>query len=256
MRSLRVLCYSTVGFELPLKLTCNNLSSCLDTCRSETALAANGLVVKRRIGLTGTLMQNRMEEMYTTLSWAVPGALGEKAQFKDDYENPIKLGNRINAKPEALARARLLALRLHKLIQKHVLRREKDMIKDQVPSKDDNIVICPMSEEQKAVYARVLSSEDYDLLRKAGDPCPCGQKEQSGKPILRKDCCYEWVKQDDLRMFYVDPKFADEQGHVKWHRFLLPAVMKLLQVSNHLDLVRVAEADNNTKKMKDIMFAM
>ena len=184
-------------------------------------MAANGLVVKRRIGLTGTLMQNRMEEMYTTLSWAVPGALGEKAQFKDDYENPIKLGNRINAKPEALARARLLALRLHKLIQKHVLRREKDMIKDQVPSKDDNIVICPMSEEQKAVYARVLSSEDYDLLRKAGDPCPCGQKEQSGKPILRKDCCYEWVKQDDLRMFYVDPKFADDQGYVKWHRFLL-----------------------------------
>lgn len=57
-------------------------------------------------------------------------------------------------------------------------------------------------------------------------------------------------------MFYVDPRFAEDNGMVKWYRFLLPAITKLLQVSNHLDLVRVSQSDPENKKMKDLMFAM
>ena len=162
---------------------------------SATGVAAKGLQCKRRIGLTGTLMQNNMMEMYCTLSWAVPECLGPHDAFDEGYRKPIGLGNKIDASDENLRLAREKAQQLKNIVGRHVLRREKDLIKDQMPGKEDNIVICPMSEEQREVYERVLASADYDLLRRNSEPCPCGSKKQGGEPLWRRNCCYAHVSQ-------------------------------------------------------------
>jgi len=44
--------------------------------------------------------------MYCTLSWAVPNALGPWKEFESYYATPILTGQKINATPTQLARAR------------------------------------------------------------------------------------------------------------------------------------------------------
>jgi SNF2 family DNA or RNA helicase len=229
--------------------------------KSARAEAANQLRCRRRFGLTGTLMQNNMMEMYCTLDWAAPGALGPASEFKKYYQTPIGMGQKINADPSQLSLAKQRAQELNKLLRSHVLARDKDMIKDQIPGKDDYIVICPMTDEQRVVYDRVLASDDYALLRKNSEPC-CGMKD-GGKVLPRKNCCFEYVKQGDLNLFWVDPRHADEHGSMKWFRFMLPAITQLLKICNHLDLVRVAQNEEyagggggQDRKMKDTLFAM
>ena len=58
---------------------------------SSRAKAANQMRCKRRFGLTGTIMQNNMMEMFCTLDWAVPGALGPAVDFKEYYQKAIGL---------------------------------------------------------------------------------------------------------------------------------------------------------------------
>lgn len=191
-----------------------------------------------------------MAEMYCTLSWAVPGALGPKSEFEQYYQDPILMGQKIDASPQALAKARERITKLNRLVLSHVLRREKDVIKEQMPGKDEYIVMCPMSEEQRKVYERALTSDDYELLRKNQDPCPCGSME------MRNKCCYRQVSQEDFSLFYINPSRVDADGYISWATFLLPAITQLLKVCNHLDLVRVAQGDSEEKKKKDLMFAM
>jgi superfamily II DNA/RNA helicase len=233
----------------------------IKNAKSARAEAANKLCCRRRFGLTGTLMQNNMMEMYCTLDWAAPGALGPASEFKEYYQTPIGMGQKINANPSQLSLAKERAQGLNNLVRSHVLARDKGMIKDQIPGKDDYIVICPMTDEQRVVYDRVLASDDYALLRKNSEPC-CGMKD-GGKVLLRKKCCFEMVKQGDLNLFLVDPRHADERGYIKWFRFMLPAITQLLKICNHLDLVRVAQNEEyagggggEDRKMKDTLFAM
>ena len=37
-----------------------------------------------------------------------------------------------------------------------------------------------------------------------------------GEPVMRKRCCFEYVFQEDLSLFYVDPRLSDEEGKLKY----------------------------------------
>jgi SNF2 family DNA or RNA helicase len=65
---------------------------------------------------------------------------------------------------EDIGRSRVATRKLNKLIKKLVLRREKSIIKDLLPGKDDHIVFCSLSSIQLRMYQRILSSEMYRTL--------------------------------------------------------------------------------------------
>lgn len=45
-----------------------------------------------RFGLSGTIIQNKYEEMYTTLDWTNPGRLGESKDWKGYIVKPLTAG--------------------------------------------------------------------------------------------------------------------------------------------------------------------
>jgi hypothetical protein len=69
---------NTVDWEVVIFDECHTIKNPL----SSTAAAASDLRCRRRIGLTGTLLQNNMMELYTTLDWAVPRCLGCVTGFR------------------------------------------------------------------------------------------------------------------------------------------------------------------------------
>lgn len=222
--------------------------------KSSLTQAANSLRCMRRIGLTGTLLQNHMHELHTTLSWAVPRSLGEWGAFKMFYEKPIKMGQAQDAFDELILRARDRAKQLKGIIDEHVLRRDKCMIADQVPGKEDWIVVCPMASVQSEVYKRVLAHPDYERMRLAHHPCDCRSGDDRGK------CCYKWIDKKDFTIFDTrDAKDAvtDEapSGCLKWHYFLLAGIIEVCKICNHLDLIRVNRKEPKRKQEKDLLFA-
>ncbi|NXW81495.1 ER6L2 protein, partial [Alopecoenas beccarii] len=138
-----------------------------------------------RIGLTGTILQNNMKELWCVMDWAVPGLLGSRIHFKKKFSDPVEHGQRHTATKRELATGRKAMVKLARKMSGWFLRRTKALISDQLPKKEDRMVYCSLTEFQKAVYQAVLETEDVSLVLRAGEPCSCN----SGR--RRKNCCYK-----------------------------------------------------------------
>uniref|UniRef100_A0A8D2B3X7 DNA excision repair protein ERCC-6-like 2 n=1 Tax=Sciurus vulgaris TaxID=55149 RepID=A0A8D2B3X7_SCIVU len=147
--------------------------------------AMKALKCNVRIGLTGTILQNNMKELWCVMDWAVPGLLGSRSHFKKQFSDPVEHGQRHTATKRELATGRKAMQRLAKKMSDWFLRRTKTLIKDQLPKKEDRMVYCSLTDFQKAVYQTVLETEDVTLILQSSKSCTCG----SGRK--RRNCCYK-----------------------------------------------------------------
>ncbi|XP_028832703.1 DNA excision repair protein ERCC-6-like 2 [Denticeps clupeoides] len=153
--------------------------------KSQITKAMKQMRCKVRVGLTGTILQNNLEELYCVMDWAIPGCLGSFKQFRKTIAGPIEQGQKHSATKRALAVGRRAMQSLAKKLSCWFLRRTKTLISDQLPLKDDRVVYCSMTEFQQMVYRAVLESEDVTLMLRSGHSCSCGSKRP------RKKCCFK-----------------------------------------------------------------
>jgi SNF2 family DNA or RNA helicase len=122
-------------------------------------------------------------------------------------------GRAKDASKELIEHGKNCSNELSRIMNKAYLRRTKEeVLKEELPEKDERIVFCELSELQKRVYQNMLELPDMKLLRHSSDPCDCGvnrpffmflrkmtrKKEKleflrSNKKriIKRADCCYK-----------------------------------------------------------------
>ena len=91
-----------------------------------------------KIALTGTPVENRIEEYYAILDLAVPGLLGDLSAFGRG-----KRGEDASLLETVIRRTRPF-----------VLRRTKAMIADELPARTETDIYLDLTEEQKAFYTR------------------------------------------------------------------------------------------------------
>ncbi|KAL1784082.1 DNA excision repair protein ERCC-6-like 2 isoform X1 [Sigmodon hispidus] len=194
------------------------------------------LKCKVRIGLTGTILQNNMKELWCVMDWAVPGLLGSRIHFKKQFSDPVEHGQRHTATKRELATGRKAMHRLAKKMSGCFLRRTKTLIKGQLPKKEDRMVYCSLTEFQKAVYQTVLETEDVALILQSSQPCTC----DSGRK--RRNCCYKTNSQGD-----------------KVRTLCLSYLTVLQKVANHVALLQTASTskhqDTLIKKICDQVFS-
>ncbi|KAI3372762.1 hypothetical protein L3Q82_023219 [Scortum barcoo] len=168
---------------------------------SQITQAMKALKCKIRIGLTGTILQNNLEELWCVLDWAIPGCLGSSGHFKNKFSDPIEQGQKHSATKRALAMGRKTVRALVRKISNWFLRRTKALIKKQLPKKDDRVVYCSLTDFQQTVYQAVLDTEDVTLLLRSSEKCDC----RSGR--TRRGCCYktnsEGAKMAELYFSYL-----------------------------------------------------
>ncbi|XP_054040939.1 DNA excision repair protein ERCC-6-like 2 isoform X4 [Rissa tridactyla] len=92
-----------------------------------------------RIGLTGTILQNNMKELWCVMDWAVPGLLGSRLHFKKKFSDPVEHGQRHTATKRELATGRKAMVKLARKMSGWFLRRTKVLISDQLPKKEDRV---------------------------------------------------------------------------------------------------------------------
>ncbi|XP_070821102.1 DNA excision repair protein ERCC-6-like 2 [Chaetodon trifascialis] len=168
---------------------------------SQITQAMKDLKCNVRIGLTGTILQNNLEELWCVMDWAIPGCLGSLGHFKNTFSLPIEQGHKHSATKRALATGRKSVRALVRKISHWFLRRTKALIKEQLPKKDDRVVYCSLTDFQQTVYQTVLDTEDVKLLLRSSEKCGC----QSGR--TRRGCCFkrnsEGVEMKELYFSYL-----------------------------------------------------
>ncbi|KAL0979127.1 hypothetical protein UPYG_G00181080 [Umbra pygmaea] len=168
---------------------------------SQITAAMKELRCRVRVGLTGTILQNNLEELWCVMDWAIPNCLGSLGHFKNKFADPIELGQKHSVTKRALATGRSAVRSLARKLSQWFLRRTKSLIKDQLPKKDDRVVYCSLTSFQQAVYQAVLDTEDVTLLLRSTEKCDC----RSGRS--RRKCCYKvnakGVRVKDLYFSYL-----------------------------------------------------
>ncbi len=100
-----------------------------------------------RIALTGTPMENRLQELWSISDFLNPGYLGNRTSFNQQFIRPIeKEGKR--ERVEVLKR----------LIQPFLLRRSKQQtsIVEELPEKTETKIHCQLTKEQASLYQMVV----------------------------------------------------------------------------------------------------
>lgn len=108
---------------------------------SMNAKSVKKLRAEYRFALTGTPIENSIEELWSIFDFTMPGYLMDYKKFYDKFESPI-----INDKNEDALKI------LKKIISPFILRRvKKDVIKE-LPEKIEHKLIIQMTDEQEKVY--------------------------------------------------------------------------------------------------------
>ncbi|MFT3661266.1 MAG: DEAD/DEAH box helicase [Gordonia sp. (in: high G+C Gram-positive bacteria)] len=118
--------------------------------RTQVSRAARALDARRRIALTGTPVENHLDELFSLLNLVAPVEFGNRALFRRRYALPIQNGS-------AQAKARLLDA-----ISGRVLRRTKAEVAQNLGPKLLNDVECDLTAEQCRRYDEILDAAEAD----------------------------------------------------------------------------------------------
>jgi SNF2 family DNA or RNA helicase len=107
-----------------------------------------------RVALTGTPVENRLQELWSILDFLNPGYLGNKQFFQRRFAMPI----------EKYGDASSLS-QLRSLVQPFILRRlktDREIIQD-LPEKQEMTIFCGLSAEQAKLYQKVVEDSLVEI---------------------------------------------------------------------------------------------
>ncbi|KAJ6980971.1 LOW QUALITY PROTEIN: chromatin structure-remodeling complex protein SYD-like isoform X2 [Populus alba x Populus x berolinensis] len=110
-----------------------------------------------RLLLTGTPLQNNLEELWALLNFLLPNIFNSAEDFSQWFNKPFQ-SNGDNSADEALLSEEenlLIINRLHQVLRPFVLRRLKHKVENQLPEKIERLVRCEASAYQKLLMKRV-----------------------------------------------------------------------------------------------------
>ena len=149
-----------------------------DTDHSKAVARLNA---DNRIALTGTPVENSARDLWSIFRFIQPGWLGTRKQFEEKYEQALK-------SPDTAFRAsQLLKLKTSPF----VLRRTKQEVAPDLPSKIHIDEFCELSKEQLATY-RELQKEGQrkiDEIRDSGQNAAARMQTLTTLLRLRQACC-------------------------------------------------------------------
>ncbi|MGF6882926.1 SNF2 family DNA or RNA helicase [Nocardia sp. GAS34] len=118
--------------------------------RTQVSRAARALSARARVALTGTPMENHLDELWALLNLIAPQAFTHRAQFRRRFVRPIHEGS-------AAA-----AIRLRDTLEPIVLTRTKSQVAATLPAKIHCDLTCDPTAEQGRLYDEVLERAEAE----------------------------------------------------------------------------------------------
>ena len=175
--------------EIKFRYVILDESQNIKNAMSQTAQSVKQLNADHKLALSGTPIENRLEELWSVFDFLMPGFLFNVAEFNFRYVNPImERGDKTVEK------------RLKMQIYPFILRRMKRDVAKDLPDKVENIAYCEMTPDQKDFYLDVLDSTKEELFKSIEQ----NGLEKSRMSIfsallrLRQICCHPRLYDKDM----------------------------------------------------------
>jgi superfamily II DNA or RNA helicase len=148
---------------------------------TDHAKAVSKLRATYRIALTGTPIENGVKDLWSIFRFIQPGWLGGREDFKDRYETPLATGESAAAVIE----------RLRIKISPFLLRRTKEQVAPELPSKLFIDEFCDLSADQQSVYKELLveGRKRVDAIADSGNKGAARMQMLTALLRLRQTCC-------------------------------------------------------------------
>ncbi|XP_064247839.1 DNA repair and recombination protein RAD54B isoform X2 [Passer domesticus] len=124
----------------------------------KTTTALTSLSCERRVILTGTPIQNDLQEFYALIEFVNPGILGSLSTYRKIYEEPIVRSREPSATEEEKELGEKRAAELTRLTGLFILRRTQEVINKFLPPKKESIIFCRPTALQLELYRKLLGS--------------------------------------------------------------------------------------------------
>ncbi|MEZ0311831.1 MAG: SNF2-related protein [Myxococcota bacterium] len=121
---------------------------------SQVAKAAYALKAKWRVALTGTPVENRLEDLWSQFHFINRGLLGGRNDFYERYVKPITAGDEEAGK------------RLRERVRPFVLRRMKSEVAKELPPRTEVVLKCELGQAEREVYDAVRAATKKDVVKK------------------------------------------------------------------------------------------
>ncbi len=148
---------------------------------TDHAKAIAKLKASRRIALTGTPIENGVRDLWAIFRFIQPGWLGAREDFKERYELPLASGESAAGVIE----------RLRLKTSPFLLRRTKEQVAPELPSKLFIDEFCDLSPDQQSVYKELLveGRKRVDAIADSGNKGAARMQMLTALLRLRQTCC-------------------------------------------------------------------
>ena len=126
----------------------------IKNAESMTAQSVKQLNCKHKLALSGTPIENKLEELWSIFDFLMPGFLFDKSEFNYRYVTPI-----MEREDKTVEK------RLKSQIYPFILRRMKRDVAKDLPDKIENVAYCELTPEQKDFYLEVMDSTREELFK-------------------------------------------------------------------------------------------
>ncbi|XP_046498668.1 DNA repair and recombination protein RAD54B isoform X2 [Equus quagga] len=179
----------------------------------KTTAALVSLSCEKRIILTGTPVQNDLQEFFALIDFVNPGILGPLSSYRKIYEEPIILSRQPSASEEEKELGERRAAELTCLTGLFILRRTQEVINKYLPPKIENVVFCQPAALQIELYRKLLNSRAVRFCLQGlleNSPhliCIGALKKLCNHPCLlfnsikEKECSSTWDKNEERSLY-------------------------------------------------------
>lgn len=195
-----------------------------------------------KILVTGSPMQNSLQELWSLFDFMRPGLLGTYNAFMEFFAQPITQGGYANASELQEASALEIAKALKNIITPYMLRRTKAEVQEHIklPEKNEQVLFCALTQEQRDLYMGYLMSSTVrsilDKESRFGDPLRA--RVLVALSTLRKICNHP-----DLYLYEAQEEMEhiDEEKFGHWKRcgkmIVVNSLLKIWQKQGHRTLI-------------------
>ena len=200
-----------------------------DTLGYEAAVVLGAEV---KVGLTGTPIENSLDDLKALFDLILPGYMGSDQAFADRY-------NRIGQEEE-IDTDRLDELR--NMIGPFVLRRLKSSVLDELPEKIEDTRTCELSEDQVKLYRKTIATKGAELVDQI-------KHSEEPLPYIHIFALLNYLKQicDHPALALKDPDKAPKLRSGKWELYAeiltecLDAGLKVVVFTQYLGMIELME---------------
>lgn len=122
----------------------------------KVAQALQKLCCTKRVLLTGTPIQNDLQEFFVLSNIANPGIFGTYAEFKEQFEDPILQSQKPHCSNEIRSIGEQMANKLNFITSCFLLRRTQNVLENILPTKTEYVLCCKLTQMQKDMYSSVI----------------------------------------------------------------------------------------------------